>query len=309
MIPDSDYTPPASSAMLKTQDTLEALRLLIAQRRLYRRAKRWLAFRWFGMAVIGVFAPIVSVLNPGMAVWAGAIAGLWLFLGRTLIELIQAATTVRAAAVQEQFDVLVFGMPESIDRSALPTLEEIAKIAGPDESIPKVARKEKLVAWYPMVEAYSGALSVAVSQRSNAAYANQLMRATAIVWGIVTMLWTIGIIAASVLVGLSLLMFIAGVLLPLLPALLDIGEHVTGIWRAAKERADLTRTIEKRVRSSAAINAQDLLVWQSRLYELRCSSPEVPDFIYAIKRKSNERTMHSAARQLSQKAQGRSGTS
>lgn len=69
MIPDSDYTPPASSAMLKTQDTLEALRLLIAQRRLYRRAKRWLAFRWFGMAVIGVFAPIVSVLNPGMAVW------------------------------------------------------------------------------------------------------------------------------------------------------------------------------------------------------------------------------------------------
>lgn len=298
----SGYTPPASSVMLATQDTQEALRLLIAQRRLYRCAKRWLAFRWFGMAVIGVLAPIVSVLDPDTAVWAGAIAGLWLFLGRTLIELIQASTTVRAAAVQEQFDILVFGMPESLDRSALPTMEEIAKIAGSDESIEKVARKEKLLAWYPMVETDPGSISVAVSQRANAAYANQLMKTTAIVWSAVTTLWAVGIVAASVFSGLSLLTFIAGVLLPLLPAVLDIVQHVTGIWRSAKDRADLVGTIEERVRLSGAINAQDLLVWQNRLYELRRTAPEVPEFIYAIKRNANERTMHSVARQLSGKA-------
>ena len=48
--------------MLAKQDERDALRLLIAQRRLYRRAKRWLGLRWFGMLVIGLAAPVVAVI-------------------------------------------------------------------------------------------------------------------------------------------------------------------------------------------------------------------------------------------------------
>lgn len=73
--PAPDYTPPSSAEMRERQDEEEALRLLIAQRRLYRRAKRWLGLRWFGMVAIGLGAPVVSVTKPDLAVVAGGSGG------------------------------------------------------------------------------------------------------------------------------------------------------------------------------------------------------------------------------------------
>ena len=135
-----DYTPPSSAEMRERQDEDEALRLLIAQRRLYRRAKRWLGLRLIGMVVIGIGTPVVSVIWPDLTGLAGAVAGLWLFLGRTLFIFAQTSTVAKAAAIQEKFDFLVYGMPGSIDRSVLPSLEEIAKIAGPDARLRDVAQ-------------------------------------------------------------------------------------------------------------------------------------------------------------------------
>jgi len=298
-----DYTPPSSASMLLRQDEHDALRLLIAQRRLYRRAKRWLGLRWFGMLVIGLAAPVVSVMNPDLAVWAGAVAGLWIFLGRTVLVFLQSAITAKAAATQEQFDLYVYGMPESIDRSTLPSLEEIAKIAGADDRLEAVALKEKLLAWYPIKKTDSGIVSVAISQRANASYADRLLRTTAITWGVATAIWCVVLVAASFVAELSLLQFLAGVLLPLLPAFLDIVQYVVGIWRAARDRGDLARSIEQRLRGNEdGIEPNDLLVWQERLYGLRTSTPEVPEFIYKFQRNANEKAMHSAAGQLGAKA-------
>lgn len=301
----SDYTPPSSAAMIAKQDEQDALRLLIAQRRLYRRAKRWLGLRWFGMLVIGLAAPVIAVIEPDLAVWVGAVAGLWLFLGRTVLVFVQSATTARAATTQEQFDFYVYGMPSSIDRSTLPSLEEIAKIAGADGQLNVVAKQEDLLGWYPIKDGDSGIVSVAVSQRANASYADRLLRTTAVTWGVITAIWAVMLIVASVAADLRLLTFIAGVLLPLLPAFLDIVQYVVGIWRAARDRGDLARSIRERLRGiGGAIEPSDLLVWQERLYGLRTSTPEVPDFIYKLQRKPNERAMHSAARQLGDDAKG-----
>lgn len=305
--PAPDYTPPSSAEMRKRQDEDEALRLLIAQRRLYRRAKRWLGLRWFGMLVIGLGAPVMSVIEPDLAVVAGAMAGLWIFLGRTAFVFAQTATGAKAAAIQEQFDFFVYGIPGSIDRSALPSLEEIAKIAGPDTELRNAAQREQLFAWYPIKDSDSGSVTVAISQRANSSYADRLLRATAIVWTIMTVLWLVGLSVASVLAELSLLQFIAGVFLPILPAFLDIVKYVVGIRRAARDRKDLADSIQERLEGTGdAIDGQDLVVWQERLYALRRSTPEVPDFVYKIQRKANELAMHSAARQLGDKAK-RSG--
>lgn len=305
--PTPDYTPPSSAEMRERQDEDEALRLLIAQRRLYRRAKRWLGLRWFGMVVIGIGAPVVSVMWPDLAVVAGAVAGLWLFLGRTAFVFAQTATGAKAAAIQEQFDFFVYGMPGSVDRSALPSLEEIAKIAGPDTELRDAAQREELFAWYPIKDSDARSVTVAISQRANASYADRLLRATAIVWMIATVLWLAGLSVASVLAELSLLQFIAGVFLPILPASLDIVKYVVGIRQAAQDRKDLADSIQERLeRAGNAIDGQDLMVWQERLYALRRSTPEVPDFVYKIRRKTNEMAMHSSARQLGGKAK-RSG--
>jgi hypothetical protein len=269
----SDYTPPSSAEMRERQDKDEALRLLIAQRRLYRRAKRWLGLRWFGMVVIGLGAPVVSVIWSDLAVVAGAMAGLWLFLGRTAFIFAQTATGAKAAAIQEQFDFFVYGMPGSVDRSALPSLEEIAKIAGPDTELRDAARREELFAWYPIEDSDKESITVAISQRANASYADRLLRATAVVWMTATVLWLVGISVASVLVELSLLQFIAGVFLPILPAFLDVVKYIAGIQQAARDRRDLADSIQERLEGADnAIDGQELMVWQERLYALRRST-------------------------------------
>lgn len=305
--PAPDYTPPSSAEMRERQDQDEALRLLIVQRRLYRRAKRWLGLRWFGMVVIGLGAPVVSVAKPELAVVAGAVAGVWIFLGRTALAAAQTTTGAKAAGVQEQFDFFVYGMPGSIDRSTLPSLEEIVKIAGPDAGLRDVAKREQLLAWYPIKDSDPGLATVAICQRANASYADRLLRATALVWTGLTVLWFVVLVALSVRADLSLSQFMLGVFLPILPAFLDIAQYVVGIRRAARERKDLAGSIQERLEGKGgAIDGQDLMVWQERLYALRRSTPEVPDFVYKIGRKANEIAMHSVARQLGDKAK-RSG--
>lgn len=200
----SEYNPPASAAIKARQNDTDALRLLIAQRRLYGRAKRLLGVRWLGMVVIGIGAPVTSVISPSLAVAASAVAGAWLFLGRTALLLRQTAITSQAAAVQEQFDVFVFGMPDLAKRPALPSLEEIAAVAGPDDHLRKVADDEQLIDWYPIDENVDGTIAVAIAQRANASYSDRLIKTTATVWSVVVAVW-IALLAIISLVARPLL--------------------------------------------------------------------------------------------------------
>lgn len=305
MTASPDYSPPTSATIKARQNNIDALRLLIAQRRLYRRAKRWLSLRWIGMVIIGIGAPAVAIAWPSLAVVSGAIAGLWLFLGRTLLVLLQGALTTKAASVQEQFDFYVFQMPDNANRSTLPSLEDIAKIAGPDGQIRGVAEKEKLIDWYPVNAGDDGAVSVAVSQRANASYTDGLLRTTAIVWAVATVVWVVILIVASIVLGLSLSGFLLGVALPVLPAFLDVVQYLAGVWRSASARHDLAQVIEAHITGTdGPVEGQDLLIWQERLFDLRRTAPEVPDLLYKIRRKVNERAMHSAARQLIERWKG-----
>lgn len=299
-----DYAPPTSSTIKKRQNDVDALRLLIAQRRLYRRAKRWLSLRWLGMVVIGIGAPVVSVLWPNTAVAAGAVAGAWIFAGRTILAVAQSRVTAQAASVQEQFDFYVFEMPDTTARSTLPSREQIAAVAGPDDRIHNTAESERLVDWYEVDSTNAGAVTIAICQRANASYTDGLFRATAIVWSVATALWCLVLIVLSLLAGLTLETFLLGVLLPVLPAFLDVVQYVVGVWRSAADRADLARAIEGKLSISPPPDPQELLVWQEQLFDLRRAATAVPDAIYKLKRKTNERAMRSAVDQLSRRARG-----
>jgi hypothetical protein len=300
MSTSTDYTPPTSSSIKERQNDPDALRLLIAQRRFYRKAKRWLGLRWLGMVVIAITAPIVSVVWPSLAVAAGAVAGVWLFLGRTLLVLAQTSLTSRAAAVQEKFGFYVFEIPDHATRSTLPSLEEIAAVAGPDDQIAAVAEKERLLDWYPINANDSGSVAVAIAQRANAAYADSLLRTTAIAWAITIAVWTIVLVILTLMLDISVSAFLLGVALPVLPAYLDVVQYVGGVWHSAEDRRDLVREIEAHLSGDEGpVQTQNLLVWQERLFDLRRSAPEVPDFLYKVRRKVNERAMHTAADQLS----------
>ena len=185
------YLPPDSATIQTRQNDPEALRLLIAQRRLYRKAKRCLALRWIGMGGIAIAAPVLAVIWPSLAVVAGAVAGVWLFFGRTALVTAQNSLTARAASVQEQFDFYVFQMPNRAARSTLPSLEEIAAVAGPDDQITAMAEKERLLDWYSIDAEVPGEVAVAIAQRANASYTDSLLRTTAFAWGIALAVWSV----------------------------------------------------------------------------------------------------------------------
>jgi hypothetical protein len=253
------------------------------------------------MLCIGIAAPVVSVLIPSTAVAAGAIAGLWIFLGRTILTKLQGDQTDLAAAVQEKFDMRIFEMPVSVERSNVPSREDIVRITGSEAEVLRAAEKEKLVdeaGWYPINVDETGPRSVAICQRANASYADSLLRSTATAWRVVIVAWALVLTAACILLKLSFETVLLGIMLPLLPAILDVIQYASGIKRAAVDRAELARSIERRLEGNE-IDNNNLLVWQGRLFELRRSTPEVPNLIYRIMRRKNEQAMHSAADQLS----------
>ncbi|MEU4706764.1 S-4TM family putative pore-forming effector [Nocardia salmonicida] len=295
-----EYIVPDSRQIADAQNELGSLRLLLAQRRLYSLSKRWLSLRWLGMLTIALMAPPVAIIWPKMAVIAGAIAGLWVFLGRTILLQLERNRTEQAAAVQERFDFAVYSMPSSGRRAELPSWEAISLLVGPDASIDSKAEKQKLKDWYPIDREQRGIVTVAICQRANVSYWDQLLKSTAKVWIIVLILWTIILVVAGLIIPLSLEQLLLGIALPLLPAALDVWEYWVGIRRAGRERRAMSVAIEEKLAGNASqLESRDLLVWQERLFELRRYSPQVPNLIYKLSRKRNEAAMTTAAQLLS----------
>jgi len=295
----TDYRPPTAASMLETQNQPRSLQLLLAQRRMYSLAKLWQTIRWWGVMLIGVSAPVLAVFLPASATIVGAVAGLWLFVGRSLLAWAENAQMSRAAAVQEAFDQAVFAMPRSISRSALPSPEDIVRVAGTGARLTMAARQEKLLDWYPIDPANSGIRAVAIAQRANAAYSDRLLRATVTMWIVVAGAWSLIVVVASLIVHMDLATFLLGVFLPVLPAALDAFEYMRNIARAARDRADLARSIASRLAPGETVEPYELLVWQERLYDLRRTAPQVPNWLYRMLRNRNEQAMHAVADQLS----------
>lgn len=298
---NNNYIPPTTKEILKRQDEKDSLRLLLAQRKLYSKAKKWLSYRLIGMGVIAIVAPVVAFIWPGIAVVVGAISGFWIFLGRTLFSTLERELSAEGAAVQELFDIRVFKMPKLADRTPIPTLEELAVLTGGDNTIVKQAKDEHLLGWYSVGINTNGLTAIAICQRTNTSYSKSLLNTTSKVWMGLLLFWTLFLVAFSLYLGLRFETFLMAVMLPLLPAFLDIWEFWKGFRLAEKQREKMTHEIESKINSDS-IKSEDLLLWQSRMYELRRDMPLVPDSVYNCMRNINESAMKVAARQLSDKS-------
>jgi hypothetical protein len=296
-----EYEAPTSAEMAGRQNSDDALRLLLAQRRLHSRAKKWQSFRWIGLLLLGVAAPFVSVLVPGSAVVVGAVTGLWLFVGRTVLAWFETRTMTRAAAIQESLDLYIFKMPETIERTSMPTLEDIAVLTKAPEGLRAAAQAEKLIDWYPIAADHPGAESVAIAQRANASYTGRLVRTAVWVWASLTLVWLVFLIIWSSVSELSFGAILLGVIFPVLPAALDVLEYLLSTWRAAQDRDDLARTIQSRIEDGKPILGQELVAWQVQMYDLRRTTPQAPDWLYNLTRNKNEAAMHAAADELRRK--------
>lgn len=297
--------------MISGQNDLQALRLLLAQRRLYTRAKWWSFLRWIGFSIIGVAAPILTAVVPGAAVVVGAIAGVWIFLSRSWFSSVEQNLAAKAAEIQERFDQWVFSMPELATRAPAASMEEIVQLVGTDESATSDAEKEHLKDWYPFDARVDGARSIAIAQRANAAYSERLLNANANVWLTITLAWSAVAAIVGIIVGLTFEQFLLGVALPLLPALLDVWDQFRLTKRAGEVRRAMADGIEKAIRGTGGrqLTPEDLLLWQEQTYELRRASPQVPNLVYKRARGHNEHAMNTAAAELAEIALRGSGNS
>lgn len=289
------------SDILRRQDQLQALEWLLAQRRMYSRAKRWNYVRVFGISIIALGAPIMTIVIPHSAEIVGAVAGGWIFLARTIFLARERRWARPAASVQDAFDVFVFGLPAN--PAVAPAPEHVADVIG-DDDVAECAMRDNLMSWYSLDQNLPGAPAIAIAQQTNLAYSERLLVRHANVWLAIGAAWGLIAVVLGVAVHLSLSEFVMGVVLPVLPAVLDARELWSAARSAADDRSRLADALAARIRAwpSHKIELQELRSWQDQLYRLRRDGPLVPDFLYHWTRAKNERAMTARARELASTA-------
>lgn len=291
------YSPTAARAIVEAQNQEKNLRLLLAQRRLYSRAKLWATVRAIGVGVVAVGAPIAGVIMPEWSAGVGTVAAAWFVLNRLLFRWLERQSALRGAVVQEMFDLAVFAMPTLGVREVRVLPEEIARIVGGPSESRAAFQSEKLTDWYPVDTRQKGAIAVALAQRANAAYSQSLLGYAAGLWLGLLGLWAVAVVAVGVSRGSSLTTFLLTIALPVLPPLLDAWDLWVEVRAAGRQRRALAAEIEDAVRASkqVSLEPQQLLAWQSQLYLLRRDSPQVPNCLYRALRPRLEREMSEAA--------------
>jgi len=297
----ADYSPPTPDKIKSAQNADPQLKLLLAQRRFYSRAKIWGNLRGMGLGLVAVAAPIVVAIWPDTEVWVASIAAIWFALNRLLFRALERYYAVRAATLQERFDTKVFGMPDLAVRDTVVLEEEITRLTGGRIRRRKAYSDEKLRGWYVIDETVNGGVAVALAQRGNVAYTQTLLGRASALWLGFLIVWIVVAITVGIVANFSLSTWLLAVALPVLPPWLDAFDEWVRVRSAGKERRALVGEIESAARSDKAesIRPEQLLAWQSQLFALRRDAPLVPDWIYWFFRKQTEREMSEATRSFS----------
>jgi hypothetical protein len=280
---------PSSSDIATVQNQLSVVRIQVAARESYSTAKRMNASATLVALAIALAGPILSIPYPGIASYAGALAGGWIFCGRLVIRPLAARAQRRGAAAQSLFDAQVLGvLPAAHVRRTLGSVspEEVADLAeGLDVS--------PYLDWYAPRPTAPWPESVLSCLRANAVWARrQHDFYSAVLVVSVALLIVFGIIVAGA-ERLLLVQYLSGVLLPSLPYLLDASELVV----AQRDASHVRREIETQCEASVDVASvhEHLESIQGQLTLLRGCGAMVPEWVYRALRPRFEKAMRSAA--------------
>ena len=305
---DLAYQPPSAKDVAKAQNTDSNLKLLLAQRRLYSRAKIWTGIRGVGVGVVAIAAPIFTSIWPGAAVSVATTAAVWYVLNHVLFMFLEHRGAARAATVQEQFDTTIFGMPTVVVRDLRVSPEDISLLTGAGAGS-RAGRRfaysvEKLRDWYSIEKEVPGAVAIAIAQRGNVAYSRRLLDRNAALWLILLVIWAVLAVTISIISSFSLATFLLVVAIPVLPPLVDAWDEFRKVRAAGRERGALADEMQDAIlaNSTTPIQPEQLVAWQSQIFALRRDAPLVPDWLYQLLRNRNEAEMSEAAQAIGMRA-------
>jgi hypothetical protein len=277
----------------------ESVRLLRAFTAEYRRAKIYRGLRHLVGFLLAIAGPIAALRSLTAAAVVGAMAGLWLFVGRLVLQPAEDRRRVQAALVQERFDTRVFDMPWSDSLvGPRPSEEDIAVAA---RRLTNDRRMSEVVegGWYPSTATLPRPADVLVAQISSVAYGRRHHTNYHRVLSGILVLVVVSAVTLGGLLGMSLIAWLITFLLPSLPALLDAAEVTLAHRRQADNKKSLEDQMlalwDSELEAPGSIAMDDCRGLQDEAYKLRVASAQVPELFHYLRRRGEESTMREGA--------------
>lgn len=289
------------SSILTAQEEERSLRLLAAQRRLYRLAKRCMVVQMVLLIVVPGILATWAWYDPHVRPWA-AMAGLAiLILDVLLLDPTVRAKRQQGATAQEEFDVSLFGLEWPSWRLASRLEPELIRDASAD-ILASDEERAKLNGWYPAAIARLPDLrAVLVCQRFNIMYGLRIRRLVVLALLIVILALGLGFLVIMLWGSVSMANALLAIAVPALPL-------VSWIWREYFRQRDHVTT-QERIKGSIEKAATDVGAGtlsepatahrvrhlQGEILAARIADPLIFDWIYNRLRRKNEKTMAAAA--------------
>jgi len=282
---------PSLSEIGARQNHQQDLRYRLAAAHFYRWAK-WLRLGGGSISIaLALAAAAVLLFRPSLGPYLGAIAGLWIFISRLLLERWKREYQYKGATAQEHFDCEVLGI--DWNNSLVRRL--------PHEDISAASRsmegEEDARNWYATEEKMQWPQSVLFCQRSNAVWARRQHRSYANTVVAVAVAWAVFGVVLAAWHGTRLDDYLVIVALPSLPAFLDASELAAGHISASRSRELLEEQTDELLRNDH-VSDEDIRLVQDQLFVLRSDAPLVPGWFYKRLRPKFEQDMRYAAQQV-----------
>ncbi|MCE5306074.1 MAG: hypothetical protein LLG20_00370 [Acidobacteriales bacterium] len=292
------------NSITRLQVAAPQLKRLVAQRKLYSRAKQVLAWQIIVTVVSVVILSFVVLWIPGLKAYAALWGIVAVLLDFAVFAPWQSSLKAKAAGIQELFDCEVLSLPwQEIKAGTPPDIETVTEWSrlppGTDYETAKVRN------WYP-AEAGEAPLPIGrlICQRANCWWDAKLRRRYAI-W---IAAFTGGIFLLTVVIGLvghvTLDQFLLAGTIPFLPVLVigirqftdqrqastrldDLKEHSERLWREALSGQVAEDELSRRSRTL-----------QDEIFEQRRRNPLIFDWVYRRLRDEQEELMNQCASDL-----------
>lgn len=298
----------------KKQNSQEAIELLIAQRCLYSRAKKFQGALYAAFFVVASM-PILAASKPGtIQQYIPIISLAFLAIEILFVTPYIKSLTSKAARCQELFDTKVLSMPHNKVVAGPPlSMDEVDALHVTVENLSDEKKKEFLH-WYRGIDEKIP-LSVArvTCQRMNVSYDKALREQYVWALGIASALISLIIIIFGMTKDLSIGELLTTWVSPLIPLITIMGKEICQHRATYLPTKNLCGELEKLYQESLAsansksnvaggINSNsDLMLQKSRqvqdaIFRHRENSPLVFDFFYDWKRLNNERVAEKSAK-------------
>ncbi|GLI03358.1 S-4TM family putative pore-forming effector [Phytohabitans aurantiacus] len=276
-----------------------AIDLLAAQRATYNEVKLLRRTRATLVTAGAAATVVLALVLESVRLPVGLATGVGLLVLAVLAGGRERDRRQSAAAVQEEFDTYVFGLPWNRLLAERPATAQVARCAA------RYRRRHSdagLAAWYPPVDEQDRIAAILLCQRANVSWSAPLHRQWATV-----LAGTLGVLGGGVvLVGgfgpLGVPDLVAAVVAPLLAPVHGLvealREHLHQARRVARLDAEIVRLWRSRVDGTETVGEHDCRQVQDQLLQLRESGPPVPDRLYLWRRRRLESTVRAETRHL-----------